>query len=171
MRIVLIAKPGHADSGVGRYTVALAEALRQTGHQVLLVYPRAPLPYALMRIVRRGLGWDLGAFFDNNPLWAAYPPADIYHLTSQNLASMLLIRRPPGRTVVTVHDIIPWLVRDNPELNVYHSQLHALFDRLALWGLKRADHLIADSSYSAVSLAEAPDRPLPAVTTVNLGVL
>lgn len=155
MRIALIAKPGHADSGVGRYTAQLRAALEAQGHEVILVHPAIPLPGALVRAVRRLLGWDLAAFFDNYPVWARYPRADVYHVASQNLATLLLLRRPPGKTVVTVHDIIPWLVRDDPELRVYNHRFDAWFDRLALAGLRRADELIVDSAFTRESLRRA----------------
>jgi hypothetical protein len=155
MRIALIAKPGHADSGVGRYTAQLRAALEAQGHEVIVVHPAAPLPAAVARTVRRLLGWDLTAFFNNYPVWARYPRADVYHLTGQNLATLLLLRRPPGVTVVTVHDLIPWLTRDDPQLRVYNHRIAEWFDRLALAGLRRADALIADSEFTRASLRAA----------------
>ena len=107
MRIALIAKPGHENTGVGRYTSQLRAALEVLGHEVVVLHPAIPLPEGLVRVVRRRLGWDLEAFFDTYPVWVRYPKADVYHVTSQNLATLLLLRRPPGPTVVTVHDIIP----------------------------------------------------------------
>jgi glycosyltransferase involved in cell wall biosynthesis len=154
MRVALIAKPGHADSGVGRYTAQLRAALEAQGHEVVVVHPAAPLPAFAARAVRRLLGWDLAAFFANYPVWARYPRADVYHLTSQNLATLLL-RRPPGKVVVTVHDLIPWLTRDDPELRVYDHRIAEWFDRLALAGLRRADALIADSEFTQASLRQA----------------
>lgn len=169
MRIALIAKPGHADSGIGRYTAQLRAALEAQGHEVVLVHPVAPLPAAVVRGVRRLLGWDLAAFFDNYPVWARYPRADIYHLAGQNLATLLLVRRPPGVTVVTVHDIIPWLTRDDPELRAYDHRVAAWFDRLALAGLRRADSLLADSAFTRESLREA-NVPVGQASVVMLGV-
>lgn len=169
MRVALIAKPGHEDTGVGRYTSQLRAALEALGHEVVTVHPAVPLPAVLVRMVRRLLGWDLEAFFHNYPVWARYPKADIYHLTSQNLATLLLLRRPPGRTVVTVHDIIPWLVRNDAELRVYDHRLAQWFDRLALAGLRRADGLLADSEFTRVSL-HRPDVMAGNATVVVLAV-
>lgn len=169
MRIALIAKPGHADSGVGRYTAQLRAALEALGCEVMVVHPVAPLPAFVVRIVRRLLGWDLTAFFDNYPVWARYPRADIYHVTSQNLATLLLLRRPPGKTVVTVHDIIPWLTRDDPELRAYDHRVAAWFDRLALAGLRRADSLLADSAFTRESL-HGVGVAVENATVVMLGV-
>jgi glycosyltransferase involved in cell wall biosynthesis len=155
MRVALIAKPGYNGTGVGRYTSQLQAALQALGHEVLVVHPAVPLPGLLVRAVRRLLGWDLQAFLTNYPLWARYPCADIYHVTSQSLATLLLLRRPPGRTVVTVHDLIPWLLRDDPELRIFAHRAEGWFDRLALAGLRRADALIADSAFTLDSLARS----------------
>lgn len=169
MRIALIAKPGHENTGVGRYTGQLRAALEALGHDVLIVHPTVPVPKALVRAVQRVLGWDLTAFFDNYPVWARYPQADIYHVTSQNLATLLLLRRPPGPTVTTVHDIIPWLVRNDPTLRVYDHRLAEWFDRLALAGLRRADGFLADSAFTQESLRRA-DVAVEELTMVVLGV-
>ncbi len=152
MRVALIAKPDATGTGVGRYASELERALRALGHQVVVVHPIVPVPGWLSRILRRWIGIDIEAFFVNYPVWVRYPDADVYHLTSQNLASIMLVRPPPGKTVVTVHDIIPWLVRRNPELRVYRHWFDAMFDYLSLRGLKRADALVAVSEFTARSL-------------------
>jgi hypothetical protein len=130
----------------------LCAALETLGHEVLVVHPTIPLPGVLVRLVRRLLGWDLATFFNNYPLWARYPRADVYHLTSQNLATLMLFRPPPGPAVITVHDVIPWLLREDPELRAYDHRPAEWFDRLALVGLRRADELIAVSRYTQASL-------------------
>jgi glycosyltransferase involved in cell wall biosynthesis len=169
MRIALIAKAGHADSGVGRYTQEFSKALTERGHDIQLVHPVCPLPSWFVRLLQRLLHWDIQAFFDNYPVWARYPAADIYHITSQNLATLMIFRRPPGETVITVHDIIPWLVRADPQLRIYDHCLSEWFDRLALKGLRRADGLIADSCFTQESLAHANLVAVEA-TVVMLGV-
>ena len=45
----MIAKPGHEDSGVGRYVSQLAKALEALGHQVTLVHPAVPVPVWLLK--------------------------------------------------------------------------------------------------------------------------
>jgi len=154
MRVALIAKPGNEDTGVGRYTERLAATLQALGHEVRIVHPTILLPRVVVHAVRQLLGWDLDAFFNNYPLWARYPEADVYHLTSQNLGTLLMLRRPPGPTVITVHDIIPWLVRGDPELRIYDHRLAEWFDRLALATLRRADDVIVDSGFTRDSLRD-----------------
>ena len=154
MHIALITRANHGGTGLGRYSVELEQMLRALGHEVTLVTPTLPLPAWLMRSIKHWLGWDLAIFFNDNAVWATYPPADVYHLTSQNLATLLLFRRPRGKTVVTVHDVLPWIVRNDPQLQTYRTPMHALFDWLAMRGITRADGLIAVSSYAKQSLVD-----------------
>jgi glycosyltransferase involved in cell wall biosynthesis len=169
MKIVLIAKRGYADTGMGRYANELTQSLQALGHEVHTVYPSVSLPSWFVRAIRRWLGWDLAEFLNHYPIWAYYPPADVYHLTSQNLATLMFFRRPPGPTIITVHDIIPWLVRDDPDLNIYDHRTAEWFDRLALAGLRRADGLIADSEFTRQSLRR-PDVGVGDSAVVALGV-
>jgi hypothetical protein len=155
MRVALIAKPGNEDTGTGRYTTRLRAALLALGHEVVIVYPAVPLPATFVRAARRWPGWDLAAFFATYPLWARYPRADLYHVTSQNLATLLLFCPPPGPAVVTVHDLTPWLARHDPALRVHRRRLDGWFDRLARAGLRQADGLIADSAFTRDSLRRA----------------
>ena len=169
MNVVLVVKRGYENTGVGRYANQLRAALESLGHEIVLVHPIVPLPKLLMDILQRFLGWDLEAFFNNYPIWAHYPQADIYHITSQNLVTLMLLRRPPGPTVITVHDIIPWLVRDDLTLCNYNHFLDEWFDKLSLVGLRRADGLVADSAFTQKSLRCA-NVVVGTTGTVVLGV-
>jgi glycosyltransferase involved in cell wall biosynthesis len=104
------------------------------------------------------LGRDLRAFLTNYPLWCWYPDADIYHLAQQALASLLLIRRPKGKVVVTVHDIFPHRLRNDP------------WFRLAILGLKRADHLIAISHFTKGTLVDDLGIPPERISVVHHGI-
>jgi glycosyltransferase involved in cell wall biosynthesis len=183
--IALITKPGGAHTGVGRYAGMLHTGLRAAGVDARAVAPAAPpLPRAGYALLRRG-GLDLRAFLMTYPIWARYPRADVYHFTSQNLASLLLLRRPAGRVVVTVHDIIPYMLRDDSRLRAYHGAADRLLDRMAMAGLRRADQLIADSQYTkecvvrclgiaperidSIPLAVAPERFTPLAVPASIG--
>lgn len=170
MKIALIAKPGHADSGVGRYVDRLAPAIEAAGHEVVIVYPIVPLPAWFTIAIYKILHWDLKSFFLTYPIWISYPNADVYHFTSQNLATLMILRPPRGRTVITVHDIIPWQVRKDPELNLYRNWIYELFDRLALWGIKRCHKIISDSDYTAHLLSTTISRQGADIQTIHLAV-
>jgi hypothetical protein len=155
MKIALITKPGHADSGVGRYAENLAPALRAAGHEVILIYPVVPLPSWIVRFIKKLFHWDLNAFFYNYPIWISYPNADLYHFTSQNLGTLMVFHPPPGEVIITVHDIIPWVLKNDPDLNLYRNQIHKFFDRLSLVGIKHCPYIITDSDYSQHTLINA----------------
>ncbi|MCC7371770.1 MAG: glycosyltransferase family 4 protein [Chloroflexi bacterium] len=170
MDVALIAKAGHAHTGVGRYTGALTPALQRLGHRVALTHPIVPVPTALTRLGQRVAGVDAAAFFNNYPVRARPPRADVAHVSSQNLATVLLLRRPRAPTVVTVHDIIPYMVRNDPALCTYRTLADRVFDLLALTGLKRAHGLIADSEYTRQALGQHLGIDTGRVRVVHLGI-
>lgn len=168
--VVLVSKPGAAHTGVGRYAATLAERLRSLGLDVDRVAPALPpLPNAGYAMLQR-VGVDARSFLLNYPVRAKYPEADVYHLTSQNLASVLLFRRPPGPVVVTVHDIIPYMLRDDARLRSYRNSADRLFDRLALTGLRRAHRLVADSEHTRQCLIGHLHIPEDRIEVIYLGV-
>jgi glycosyltransferase involved in cell wall biosynthesis len=168
--VVLVAKPGGTHTGVGRYVSMLHSGLRAAGVDAVRVAPIAPpLPNAGYAVLRRS-GVDLRTFLLNYPIWARYPRADVYHLTSQNLASLLLFRRPAGKVIVTVHDIIPYILRDHPQLRTYRTAADALFDRMAMAGLRRADRLVADSDYTRRCVVEHLGIAAERIDVVYLGI-
>jgi hypothetical protein len=172
LHIALVVKPGHPDSGVGRYAFQLESAMRLAGHQVDIVQPVLPLPSVILRLAKNLFGWDLAAFFYTYPLWARYPEAcDIYHFTSQNQATLLLFCPPPGPVVITVHDIIPFISRRDPEQRVYASRLHQWMDTLAMRGLKKARWLVADSDATRRDLVEKLGLNPASIQVVPLGIL
>ena len=169
-RVALIAKPGNTNTGVGRYTHTLQMELQAAGVVAQRIAPDVPpLPEVGYTLLRRA-GLDARTFLMNYPLWARYPATDVYHLMSQNLASLLLFQRPRGNVVVTVHDIIPFMLRNNQQFGAYRSAAERFFDRLAMAGLRRADYLIADSHYTKhcleCHLNIAPER----IQVVPLGI-
>lgn len=168
--VVLIAKPGGPTTGVGRYVAALHQGLQGQAVTFIRLAPTIPpLPTACYNWLQ-GLNLDVRTFLTNYPVWAAYPPADLYHITSQNLASLLLFRRPPGRIVITVHDIIPYIVRQNPQLSVYRTWADRFFDRLAMLGLAQADLLLADSTYTKQSLIDQLGLNPTKIKVVFIGI-
>jgi glycosyltransferase involved in cell wall biosynthesis len=97
---------------------------------------------------------DAESFFASYPFRASLNGADVYHLTGQMLATLLLFQRFPNPVVVTVMDIIPYLVRHVPALNTFRHPMDYLFYRLALAGLRQADALVAISEYTKRTLIE-----------------
>jgi len=159
VHVQLIAKPDSGMTGTSRYTVGLHQALQAAGLDVRLTFPTpAPIPGPVQRGLKR-IGLDAEAFFGSYPLRAELDNADVYHLTSQTLATLLWFQGFPAPVVVTVHDIIPYLVRRNPMLNTLRHVGDLLFYRLALIGLRRADALIAVSESTKRTLIKALGLP------------
>ena len=169
LRVQLVSKPGTTKTGIGRYAFELERGLRAAGVDVRSASLTQPLPEPVARLGRRA-GYDVEAFFRSYPLRADVRPGYITHLTSQTLATLLLTQRLPRPVVVTVHDILPYLLRDDPALSVYRNQAQRLFDALAMRGLRRADRLIADSHYTKRTVVDALGIPAGRIDVVHLGV-
>lgn len=148
MKVGLIKKTNRIDCGVGRYSTELAHCLLEAGHDVVEVTPIVPLPRGLLNVIYRLLGWDLEAFFRNYPLWIRYPEADVYHLASQNLATLMIFHKPPGKTVVTVLDLINLDTRSPTQLPNFHKFTAHIFELIALVGIKRVNRVITISNFS-----------------------
>jgi glycosyltransferase involved in cell wall biosynthesis len=170
MRVQLIAKPGPGMTGTSRYTTELHRALQGAGADVYLAFPaRAPVPKPVQSGLKH-LGLDLQTFFASYPLRVPPAAAGVYHVTAQTLATLLLFQRFPGPVMVTVLDIIPYLVRHSKDLNTSKHVFDRFFYQLALAGLLRADALIAISDYTKRTLVEALRLPAERIHVVPLAV-
>jgi glycosyltransferase involved in cell wall biosynthesis len=152
MRVQVIAKSGNSATGIGRYTDDLALALRESGLDVTRTDPDPP-PRWLVGAFRR-VGYDLDAFLKSYPFSAPRIDADVVHITGQTMATLLWIGRFHAPVVVTVHDIIPYIVRHDPALRMLRHPADAALYRLALAGLRKADALITVSAYVRQTLID-----------------
>ena len=168
-RVQLVSKPGSPATGIGRYRAELERGLRAIGVAVRDGSLRSAVPASVARVARRS-GYDLEAFGRSYPLRADLDEGYITHLTSQTLATLLLSQRLPRPVVVTVHDILPYLLRDDPAFSVYRHRVDRLMDDLAMRGLRRADRLIAGSHYTKRTVVETLDVPPERIDVVHLGV-
>lgn len=170
MRIALILKPGHENTGIGRYAAELENGLLKAGCEVVRVHPKVPLPLWLIRYIKKVLHWDLVEFFNNYPVWASYPKADIYHFTSQNLATLVKLHPPHGAIIVTVHDIFPTLLQNDPEIKIYQRSIDLMFDKISIRGLKKANHIISVSSFTRELLLQTLGMNLQKISVILEGV-
>lgn len=157
----LFAKAEPGLTGTSRYASALAPALAARGWRVAGTWSRPPWPRVLGGATRRA-GVDLDAFWSSFPLVPPRLPGDVLHLTTQTLATAVALSRPRRPLVVTVHDLLPWTLRNNPELGTLRRPVDRAFYRLALAGIAHADVVIAVSRYTADDVtrftAVAPGR-------------
>jgi glycosyltransferase involved in cell wall biosynthesis len=147
----------------------LEQGLAQRAIDYLRVPLGSPIPHLLTSVARR-TGYDLETFFASYPLRARVRGGDLTHLTSQTLGTLLLSQRLPRPVIATVHDILPYLLRNDPTLSVYRTNAQRLFDTLAMRGLRRADRLIADSNYTKSTLTGALGIRDDRIDVVHLGV-
>jgi glycosyltransferase involved in cell wall biosynthesis len=169
LHVQLITKPGSRATGIGRYAHEIEIGLRGAGVDVTTAGLRNPIPGPFVRAVGKA-GYDLDAFSRSYPLRADTEKGRITHFTSQTLATLLLTQRLTRPVIVTVHDILPYLLRDDPELSVYRHRLDRLMDSLAMRGLKRADRLIADSAFTKQTLIDTLRIPATRIDVVHLGI-
>lgn len=164
MRVQLIGKSASGPTGTGRYTQNLYTGLQAAGVETRLTAPE-PIPAALQRLALR-FGLDAKTFFASYP-WRTYrAPADVYHLTSQTLATLLLFQHFNRPVVVSVLDILPYLLRHNPRFNTLAHPADAAFYHLALHGLRRANGWIAISEYTKQTLVAALRLPAEKIQVV-----
>jgi glycosyltransferase involved in cell wall biosynthesis len=148
--VTLLAKHDHR-TGLGRYVEGLTPELSAIGWRAEVRHPSAPLPGWARRGLR-ALGIDLAAFWASYPLLVGPTRGDVLHLTAQTLATAIALARPWCPTVVTVHDILPHVLRSQPGLRTLRNPVDARFYNLALAGLRRADLVLAVSQYTADEL-------------------
>lgn len=140
-------------SGLSRYALELSQSLPKLGVdlEIIQAQPGTVLQRGTDLIKR--LGPDLGAFWGTYPPYVPMDEDGIYHLTHAGLATSLYLSRPE-RVVVTVHDIIHYIFRHNPELSTYQHRFHSAADALGLQALRRASAIIAISEYTKGALVE-----------------
>jgi glycosyltransferase involved in cell wall biosynthesis len=85
-------------------------------------------------------------------------------------AAQFAFSRPPGPTVITVHDIGPFLSRETPALSGYGHRIHKWFDALAVRSLAKADQIVTVSEWTRRTLTESAGLPSDRIEVTHLGV-
>lgn len=168
LRVQVLAKPGSRQTGTGRYADELQRGLSAAGVDVVAAEP-ARLPRSIDRLARSA-GVDLSAFLSSYPLRAPLERDRLVHLPTQTMATLLWVQRPLQPVVVTVLDIIPLLVRNDPALRVFGHRADEAFYHLAVRSLRRADAILAISDYTKRTLVERVGLPPDRIHVTPLGV-
>ncbi len=168
LRVQIVTKPTSSRTGTGRYTDELCRGLTAEGIDVQITAPTPPVARLVPAAKRAGV--DLPAFFASYPVRAPLAHDRLIHLPTQTMATMLRFARVSQPTVVTVLDIIPYLVRKDIALRSYRHSVDEWFYRAALSGLKRASAIIAISDYTKRTLVEELGLPADRITVTPLGV-
>ncbi|HEX6303373.1 MAG TPA: hypothetical protein VFZ76_04225, partial [Anaerolineales bacterium] len=134
--------------GLYHYSEAICRTLAEAGVGFEVV--RSGLPRLVSAIHRNAMrqGFNVERFFSTFPLTAKVDQDSLKHLTTQQMGSLLVFQPGIGPAVVSVHDIVPYLVREDREQDTFRHGVESAFDRLAMAGLKRADCLVASSAYT-----------------------
>lgn len=170
MKVQLLVRRYKTSYGISRYTSTICKALTDACVEYSLAAPRMTLSIRLADAILGRFGFDVEQFFSTYPLVTTLEGDGIVHLTDQQMSTALYLHRRRGPVVTTVHDIVPYLVRDDPEQSDFHHPFDRGFDVLAMRALKRADHLIAISQYTKKTLVEALSIPQDRISVVLYGV-
>lgn len=170
LKIQIAVREYNEKFGLARYTEAILRALEQTETPYSLVSPRYPAAVRAVHRVLTPFGLDVRRFFTTYPLAASLEKGALKHLSAQQMATLLWTSRHIHPVVVTVHDIVPYLVRHDREQSTFRHPFDVWFDRMAMEGLKKADRLIAISQYTKKTLVEALGCPEEKIEVVLYGV-
>lgn len=156
--------------GLARYVTMLQKHLDLAGVAYTAVPISLPPALRLGAKVLRPLGYDLAAFVNTYPVSAAFTPGAVKHLTTQMMASLFTFQPGLDKTVITVHDIVPYLVRDDPCQVVYRGLHDRWMDDRAMRNIRRADRIIAISAYTGRMLEENLSCPVEKIKVILYGL-
>lgn len=115
-----------------------------------------------------GLGWEDLQFL-RPPVMPDPDENQLVHMTDQYLASGISFIRPRP-LIITVHDIIPYVVERDYNLNLYERKFHRFLYHLGMRNLHKASAIIADSHFTKDSLAAVHPKLADRIHVVHLGV-
>lgn len=166
----LLVRPYRHMIGLARYESSLRHAFDQIGFRYRLARTAQPRPLKALHRLLAPFRLDLCTFFTTYPLAADLEDSRLTHLTAQQMGLLLWFRRQLHPCVVTVHDIVPYLVRDDDGQSTFRHPLDKLFDAAAMRGLKRADCLVTDSEFTKLTVVNNLAYPEERIHVIPLGV-
>jgi glycosyltransferase involved in cell wall biosynthesis len=134
--------------GLAWYAASLQKYLSRLRVDCHVTQPDFPLPIRFGHALLKPRGYDLKAFFTLYPVSASLKKDTLKHFTTQQMASLFSFKKDIHPVIITVHDIIPYLMRDNPTQSDYLRRIDRWVDGLAMHNIRRADCVIAVSDYS-----------------------
>ena len=149
--------PAEGWPSMDRYADSLREALRRVAPPEWVIempMPPYPWPSTYGRLLSRLLRY---------PLWARHQQSALNHIVDHSYGH-LLFALDPARTVVTVHDVAPLRFPGR------RLGLSGLVWKLTWRGIRRAQHIIADSAFMGAELQTHLDLPPQRFHVVPLAV-
>jgi glycosyltransferase involved in cell wall biosynthesis len=156
--------------GLSRYTESICTALENAGIDYRIVTPEYPLWVKAAHAILQPFGFDTKRFFTTYPISAQLDKNALIHLTTQQMATMLWRRPHLHPTVITVHDIIPYLFRNDKEQSTFRHPFDYYVDGKAMHHLVNADLLISISQFTKKTLIENLSIPEGKIHVVLYGV-
>ena len=156
--------------GLAWYADSLQKYLTRMEIDFIITQPDYPLPLRIAHSLLQHRGYDLKTFLTTYPISAHMQKRTIKHLTTQQMASLMSFQRELYPVIITVHDIIPFMMRDDPEQKNYHTLYDRWADSLAMNNIKRANIIITDSEYTRRTLIERLKIPSDKIRVVLLGL-
>lgn len=170
MRIQLLVREYPEKFGLSRYTLEITRALAACGLNFELAYAHLPGAIRFASQHLRRFGFDLERFFTTYPVAARLDESSLKHFTTQQMAVLLHLRPGTHPVVVSVHDLLPYMLKGMGEQDVFHHPLDRLFDGLAMRGLQRVDLIVANSAFTRHCLVEKLGIGADKIRVVHLGV-
>jgi glycosyltransferase involved in cell wall biosynthesis len=140
--------------GLARYTTSIQKYLPKCGVNPILVEPSYPVYLQVAHSIFRYFRYDIKEFFNTYVASAELSDDAVKHFTTQMMGSLFIFQRHLKSVVITVHDIVPYMTRRDPEQNVYMHFYDRWMDHLAMRNLRKADYLIAISEFTKKMLIE-----------------
>ena len=154
MKIQLVVRSYSKKFGLSRYTESICKALKDVGIDYELITPDYPIWVRGVHQLLKPFGFDTKRFFTTYPIRANLQHDALTHLTTQQMAALLWRNPKLHPVVITVHDIVPYLVRKDTEQSTFRHPFEKLFDEQAMRYLESADAIISISQYTKKTLIE-----------------
>jgi len=151
-KIQILVREYPSKYGLSRYTGSICRALSQNGLEYELLFPHHPSIVNQTHKLTSSFGYNLNRFFTTYLISASFDCNSLKHLTTQQMACLLWRYPRLKPTIVTVHDIIPHLVKHDKSQNTFRHPFDYLFDTLAMTALCRAGQIISISESTRKAL-------------------
>ena len=171
MRVQLVDRNYAAACGLSRYSHTIASTLVQQNIPFSVASLEPPRLVRASHFFGKKLGLDLLTFFTTYPIHATLAADSINHLTTQQMGTLFWFQRKSmPASIITVHDILPYLYRHDPHFSTLHHRFDTFFYRLAMKGMSKANVIIAISEFTKKTLVENLSIPEEKIKVVLNGV-
>ena len=113
--------------GLARYSQALQKYLDQAGVDTKVLNPHHPFALQAAHKLLKPFGFNVHNFFNTYPIAGSFSKGAVKHFTTQMMAGLLTFKPRLEKVVISVHDIVPFMMRDDPDQNQYRR----FYDRYA----------------------------------------